>query len=137
MTKTIIVTAVDHHGATKAIDRVTQLLDFSKDGYAVNNLAYRVHDYNDLATRIDTTLALHVGSATAFCVECDRTTMEATDGQELFVPDDHETWDEGGLRRHQAQKVVEELTRGVAEPDPPPELGFWRQTWAAVTRGTW
>lgn len=57
MTRTYIVVTLDHHSATRALDRVTSLLDYSRDGYAVDGLTYSVYDYRRLHGLIWTAIA--------------------------------------------------------------------------------
>lgn len=52
MTRTYIVVALDHHSATKALDRVLGLLDYARDGYAVDGLYYTVYRPEDLDERV-------------------------------------------------------------------------------------
>ena len=44
MAKSVILieVEVDHHEATRAVPRITQLLDYAADGYGVNSLTYTV-----------------------------------------------------------------------------------------------
>jgi hypothetical protein len=44
MARTVITVTVQHHGATKALTRILRLLDFSRDGYGVEQLEYTVED---------------------------------------------------------------------------------------------
>lgn len=99
--RSVIITSVDHHPATKALSRVEQLLDYSKDGYAIADLTYRTTTPEELRAAVGRVLTNHVGSATQFCVGCDwQPTAEEIHSQNI----------EGVLiRAHQANMVTQEL----------------------------